>query len=182
MEWWFARILALRHALAAVFPDEWSRLMVTESEFDAMVVHENCYYGYFCTSDILLIFWNYELRFLAKPKKANFQPFTLLLVLRWGYNSWVRLLETLGNDWHGAVHPALCVRGFFKFGESPKMGSTLKAIKNFSKWYVFTWSTLSDIFAKFGSDTCCGLRISTVKLLLKLKTRFFRLFLGAVEL
>ena len=57
-----------------------------------------------------------------KPIKANFQPFILLLVLRWGYNSWVRLLKTWGNDWHGAVHPTVCVRGFFKFGESPIMG------------------------------------------------------------
>ena len=45
--------------------------MFAESEFDAMVMHKNCYDGYFFTSIILLIFWNYELRFLAKTQKKR---------------------------------------------------------------------------------------------------------------
>ena len=67
-----------------------------------------------------------------------------------------------------------CALGDFSNSGNPRNGGQpLKAIKNFSKWYVFTCSTLSDIFAKFGSDTCCGLRISTVKLLLKLQNAIF---------
>ena len=71
--------------------------------------------------------------FWQKPKKANFQPFTLLFVLRWGYNSWVRLLKTWGNDWHGAVHPAVCVRDFSDSGNPRKWGSTPESHQKFFK-------------------------------------------------
>ena len=102
--------LACCYRWAAASPDDgcWFRI-------DAMVTPKNFCGHCFTTSDILLLFWNYEQRFLKKkinkrifgdlhcvlcygevitlskawekPKKANFRPFTLCFVLRWGYNS-----------------------------------------------------------------------------------------------
>ena len=54
--------------------------MVTESEFDAMIMHKNCS-GHFFTLEILLIFWNYELQFLAKTQKSEFSAiYTVICV------------------------------------------------------------------------------------------------------
>ena len=131
--------------------------------------------GYFID---FLEFWTAI--FGKNPKKANFQPFTLLFVLRLGYNSWVRLLRTWGNDWHGAVPRAVCVKGFFKFGESPKMGvDPWKPSKNFRSGMYLHDRPFLTFFQSLAVIRAAVYEFQRWNYW-NFKTRFFSAFLGAV--